>query len=141
VKKPIVTVDADEEVASRSLPSPVADIASSSFALQNVANMLVMESAAVWATFIQFQDTLAGSLDRLTGFLVKEQAEAREDCHAVLDLLQRLIQVAEGQPSRQTETVWAMAAGNAEAGPSGVAVYTETIALDEVGLIRWAQTL
>jgi hypothetical protein len=31
-------------------------------------------------------------------------------------------------------------AGNAEAGPSGVVVYMETVALDEVGLIRWAWT-
>jgi hypothetical protein len=43
VKKPLVTVDADEEVVSRSLPSPAADIASSSFALWNAANVLVTE--------------------------------------------------------------------------------------------------
>jgi hypothetical protein len=89
-----------------------------------------MEFVAIWATFIQFQDTLAGSLDRLTEFLVKEQAEAWEDHYAVLDLLQQLIRVAEGAPSRQTETILATAAGNAEAGPSGAAV----------GLIRQART-
>jgi hypothetical protein len=69
------------------------DLAASTFAIRNAANALVTEFVAVW--FIQFQDTLAGSLDRLTEFLVKEQAEAREDCHAVLDLLQRLVQAAE----------------------------------------------
>jgi hypothetical protein len=61
---------------------------------------------------------------------VKEQAEAWEDRHAVLDLLQRLVRAAEGVPSRQTETVPATAAGNAEAGPLGAAV----------GLIRQART-
>jgi hypothetical protein len=140
VEKPIVTVDGNEEVMSGSLPSLVADIASSSFTLQNAANALVTESAAIWATFIQFQDTLTGSLDRLMGFLVKEQAQAQEDHHAVLDLLQQLVQVVEGVPSRQMETVRATAVGNSEAGPLGVVVYTETIALDEVGLIRWAWT-
>jgi hypothetical protein len=52
VKKPIVTVDADEEVVSGSLPSPMADIVSLSFALRNAANALVMWLAAIWATFI-----------------------------------------------------------------------------------------
>jgi hypothetical protein len=47
VKKPVINVDADEEVAGGSLPSPTADIALSSFAPQNAANTLVMESAAV----------------------------------------------------------------------------------------------
>jgi hypothetical protein len=136
VKKPIVTVDANEEVASGSLPSPVADIVLSSFTLWNAANTLVTESAAIQATLIQFQDTLAGSLDRLTGFLVQRW----EDHHAVLDLCQQLVQVAEGAPSRWIETVWATAAGNAEAGPAGAAVYTETVGLDKVGLIRQAQT-
>jgi hypothetical protein len=47
----------------------------------------------------------------------------------------------EGVPSRQTETVPTTAAGNSEAGPSEVAVYMETVALDEVvGLIRQAWT-
>jgi hypothetical protein len=141
VKKPIINVDADEEVAGGFLPSPAADITALSFVLRNMANALVMESAAVQATFIQFQDILAGSLDRPTEFLVKEQAEVREDCHMALGLLQLLVWVAEGAPSRQMEIVPAMAAGNAEAGPSEVAVYTETVASDEVvGLIRRART-
>jgi hypothetical protein len=38
------------------------------------------------------------------------------------------------------ETVQVVAMGNAEAGSSGAALYTGTIALDEVGLIRRAQT-
>jgi hypothetical protein len=141
VKKPVIDVDDLEDTGDRSLPSLAVDIASSSFALRNVANTLVTESAAIWAMFIQFQDTLAGSLDRLTEFLVKEQAEAWEDHHVALGLLQRLVWVAEGVPLRQTETFPATVAGNAEAGPLEAAVYTETVALDEVvGLIRQAQT-
>jgi hypothetical protein len=72
---------------------------------------------------------------------VKEQAEAWEDHHAALGLLQRLVRAVEGAPSRQMETVPAMVAGNTEAGPSEAAVYMETIASDEVvGLIRRART-
>jgi hypothetical protein len=104
------------------------------------ANALVTESAAIWATFIQFQDTLTGSLNRLMEFLVKEQAEVWENSQAALGLLQRLVWAAEGAPSRQMETVLVTAAGNAEAGPSEAAVSTGTIALDEVGWIRQAQT-
>jgi hypothetical protein len=95
-----------------------------------MANALVTELATLRATFIQFHDTISGSLNKLTEFLVKEQAEAREDRHAVLGLLQRLVVAAEGAPSRQTEIVPATVAGNAEAGPSGVAA----------GLIRRART-
>jgi hypothetical protein len=56
---------------------------------------LVTELAAIWATFIQFQDTLAGSLDRQTEFLVKEQAEVQEDCHASFKLLERIVETLE----------------------------------------------
>jgi hypothetical protein len=101
VKKPVIDVDNTEDIGDEA-PSPAADIASSSFALQNAANALVSESAAIQAMFIEFQDTLAGSLNRLMAFMVKEQAEAQENRHAVRDLLQRLVRVAEGVPSRQT---------------------------------------
>jgi hypothetical protein len=138
VKKLVINVD-DLEDSGDEAPSLATDLAASVFAVRNVANALVTESAAVRAMFIQFQDTLAGSLDRLMEFLVKEQAEVWEDRHVVLDLLQRLVQVAEG--ARQTEIVLATAAGNTEAGPSEAAVYTETLASDEVvGLIRHART-
>jgi hypothetical protein len=49
---------------------------------------ITMQSAATRATFIQFQDTLAGDLNRLMEFLVMEQAEAQENCHVALGLLQ-----------------------------------------------------
>jgi hypothetical protein len=129
VKKLVIDVD-DVKDAGDEAPSLAADIVSSSFILQNGANALVTELATLRATFIQFHDTISGSLDKLTEFLVKEQAEAREDRHAVLGLLQRLVAAAEGAPSRQTEIVPATVAGNAEAGPSGVAA----------GLIRRAWT-
>jgi hypothetical protein len=129
VKKPVIDVD-DIEDAGDEVPSLAADIVLSSFILRNAANALVMESATLRATFIQFHDTISGSLDKLTEFLVKEQAETQEDRHVVLGLLQRLVVVVEGAPLRQTEIVTAMVAGNAEAGPLGVAV----------GLIRWART-
>jgi hypothetical protein len=51
VKKPIIDMD-DIEDAGDEAPSPAADIVSSSFALQNAANVLVTESAAVQAMFI-----------------------------------------------------------------------------------------
>jgi hypothetical protein len=130
VKKPVIDVD-DVKDTGDEVPSLAADIVSSSFILWNAANALITESAALRATFIQFHDTISGSLDKLTEFLVEEQAEAREDRHAVLGLLQRLVAAAaEGAPSRQMEIVPAAVAGNAEACPSGGAA----------GLIRRART-
>jgi nitric oxide reductase activation protein len=91
---------------------------------------LVIESAAVRATFIQFQDTLAESLNRLTAFMVKEQAEAQEDRQAAFRLLERIAETLERSSPRQVGVVPTTVAGNAEAGPSGAAV----------GLIRQART-
>jgi hypothetical protein len=71
VKKPVISVD-DLEDSGDEAPSPATDLAASVFAIRNAASGLVTESAAIQATFVQFQDTLAGSLDRLTEFLVKE---------------------------------------------------------------------
>jgi hypothetical protein len=104
VKKPVIDMD-DLEDAGDEAPSPVTDIVSSSFALRNTANVLVTESAAVWEMFIQFQDTLTGSLDRLTGFLVKEQAEVREDHHASFKLLERIAEMLERSSPRQAGVV------------------------------------
>jgi hypothetical protein len=87
VKKPVISVE-DLEDSGDEAPSPSTDLAASAFAVRNAANALVTKFVAVRATFIQFQDILAGSLDRLTEFLVKEQAEVQEDRHVVLDLLQ-----------------------------------------------------
>jgi hypothetical protein len=129
VKKPVIDVD-DVEDAGDEAPSPPADIASASFALRNAANALVIESAAVRATFIQFQDTLAESLDRLTVFMVKEQAEAQEDHQAAFRLLEWIVETLERSSPRRVGVVPTMVAGNAEAGPLGAVV----------GLIRWAWT-
>jgi hypothetical protein len=129
VKEPVIDVD-DIEDAGDEVPSLAVDIVSSSFILRNAANALVMESVTLRATFIQFHDTISGSLNKLTEFLVKEHAEAWEDRHAVLGLLQRLVATAEGAPSRQAGIILAVVAGNAEAGPLGAAA----------GLIRLART-
>jgi hypothetical protein len=118
VKKPVIDVD-DVEDAGDEAPSLAVDIVSSSFALQNAANVLVTESAAVWATFIQFQDTLAGSLDRLTGFLVKEQAEAQENHQASFRLLERIMETVERSSPRRAGVVptEGSAAGGTDAVP------------------------
>jgi hypothetical protein len=63
VKKPVINMDEEEEVAGGSLPSPLADLILSSFILRNAANVLVTESAALWATFIQFHNKISGSLN------------------------------------------------------------------------------
>jgi hypothetical protein len=129
VKKPVIDVDNIED-AGNEAPSLAADIASASFALQNAANVLVIESAAVQATFIQFQDTLAESLDKLTVFMVKEQAEAWEDRQAAFRLLERIMETLERSSPRRAGVIPMTVAGNPEAGPSGAAV----------GLIRQART-
>jgi hypothetical protein len=51
VKKPIINVD-DLKDAGNEAPSPVTDLAASAFAVRNVANALVRESASIRGTFI-----------------------------------------------------------------------------------------
>jgi hypothetical protein len=101
VKKPVIDVDNVED-AGNEAPSPAAD---TSFALRNAANVLVTESAAVRATFIQFQDTLTGSLDRLMVFMVKEQAEAREDRQASFRLLEQIAEMLERLSPRRVGVI------------------------------------
>jgi hypothetical protein len=55
--------------------------------------------------FIQFQDPLAGSLDRLTGFLVKEQAEVWEDHQASCRLLEWIAEMLERSAPRRVGVV------------------------------------
>lgn len=52
VKKPVINVDADEEAVGETPPSLATDIVISVFTLWNAANVLVMESASIWGTFI-----------------------------------------------------------------------------------------
>jgi hypothetical protein len=126
VKKPVIDVD-DIEDAGDEAPSPAADIVSSSFTLQNAANALVTESAAIRATFIQFQDTLTGSLDRLTGFLVKEQAEAQENHQASLRLLEQITETVDRLSPRRAGVV--PMEGSAVGG------------MDAVPVVEWVRTL
>jgi hypothetical protein len=46
VQKPVINVDDLEDAGDRA-PSPVTDLAASAFAMQNAANVLVMESASI----------------------------------------------------------------------------------------------
>jgi hypothetical protein len=66
---------------------------------------LVTESAAIWATFIQFQITLAESLDRLMAFMVKEQAEVQDDRQASFRLLERIAEMLERSSPRRAGVV------------------------------------
>jgi hypothetical protein len=62
--------------------------------------------------------------------MVKEQAEAWEDCQAAFKLLEWITETLERTSPRRAGVVLTTVAGNAEAGPSGAAV----------GLIRQART-
>jgi hypothetical protein len=104
VKKLVIDVDDIEDTGDKA-PSPAVDIASLSFALRNAANTLVTESAAVRAMFIQFQDTLAGSLDRLMVFMVKKQAEAWEDRQVSFRLLEQIVEMLERSSPRQAGAI------------------------------------
>jgi hypothetical protein len=128
-KKLVISVD-DLEESGNEAPSPATDLAASAFAVQNAANVLVTELAAVQATFIQFQDTLAGSLNRLTDRVPGEGTGRGAGGSSCSSGLASTTHMGGGAPSRQMEIVLVMAAGNAEAGPSE----------EVVGLIRQART-
>jgi hypothetical protein len=71
VKKPVINVDDLEDADDGAVPSPATDLVASTFAIQNVANALVTESASIQGTFIWFHEQIATSLDRITEVLVK----------------------------------------------------------------------
>jgi hypothetical protein len=72
VKKPVIDVDDLKDASDRTIPSPAMDLAASEFAIRNMADALVTESASIRGTFIQFHEHIAMSLDRMTEVLVKE---------------------------------------------------------------------
>jgi hypothetical protein len=47
MKKPVINVDDLEDAGDGTVPSLVTDLAASTFAVQNVANALVTESASI----------------------------------------------------------------------------------------------
>jgi hypothetical protein len=47
VKKPVINVDDLEDAGDGTVPSPATDLAASVFAVQNMANALVIESASI----------------------------------------------------------------------------------------------
>jgi hypothetical protein len=104
VKKLIISVD-DLEDSGDEAPSPVMDLAASTFAIRNAANALVTESASIRGTFIQFHEHIATSLDRMTEVLVKEQVAAQRDRFASFKLLERIAEVLERSSPRQVGVI------------------------------------
>jgi hypothetical protein len=47
VKKPVINVDDLEDADDRAVPSPATDLVASAFAIRNMANALVTESASI----------------------------------------------------------------------------------------------
>jgi hypothetical protein len=88
-------VDDLEDVGDRTVPSPATDLAASAFAIQNVANVLVMESVSIRGNFIRFHEQIAMGLDRMTEVLVKEQVAAQRDRFVSFKLLERIAEALE----------------------------------------------
>jgi hypothetical protein len=123
VKKPVISVDNLEDDGNGTIPSPATDLAASAFAVQNAANALVMESASIRGTFIQFHEHIATSLDRMTEVLVKEQAAAQRDRFASFKLLKWIAEALERSSPRQVGAVptEGPAAGGTEVVPAVIA--------------------
>jgi hypothetical protein len=122
VKKPVINVD-DLKDADDGAPSPATDLAASAFAVRNVANALVTESASIQGTFIHFHEQIATSLDRMTEVLVKEQVAVQRDRFASFKLLERIAEALERSSPRQVGVVpmEGPAVGGTEAVPVVVA--------------------
>jgi hypothetical protein len=123
VKKLVIDVDDFEDDGDGTIPSPATDLAASTFAIRNAANVLVTESASIRGTFIQFHEHIATSLDRMTEVLVKEQATAQRDRFASFKLLKRIAEALERSSPRQAGVVptEGPAAGGTEVVPLVVA--------------------
>jgi hypothetical protein len=100
-KKPVINVDDLENAGDGTTPSPVTDLAASVFAVQNAANVFVMESASIWGTFIWFHEQIATSLDRMTEVLVKEQVAVQRDQFVSFRLLEWITEVLERSSPQQ----------------------------------------
>jgi hypothetical protein len=86
-KKPVINVDDLEDAGDGTVLSPATDLAVSAFAVWNMANVLVTQSASIQGTFMQFHKQIATSLDRMTEVLVKEQVVMQRDQFATFRLL------------------------------------------------------
>jgi hypothetical protein len=98
-------VDNLKDTGDGTIPSPATDLVASTFAIQNVANALVMELASIQGTFIWFHEQIATSLDRMTEVLVKEQSVAQRDRFASFRLLERIAEALERSSPRQAGVV------------------------------------
>jgi hypothetical protein len=103
-KKPIINVDNLKDTGNKA-PSPVTDLAASAFAMQNMANALVTESASIRGTFVWFHEQIVTSLDRMTEVLVREQAVAQRDHFASFRLLERIVEALERLLPRQVGVI------------------------------------
>jgi hypothetical protein len=123
VKKPVISVDSLEDAGDGTVPSLATDLAASTFAIQNVANVLVTESASIRGTFIWFHEQITTSLDRMTEVLVKEQVAVQRDRFMSFKLLERIVEALERSSPRQVGVVpmEGPAAGGTEVVPVVVA--------------------
>jgi hypothetical protein len=123
VKKPVIDVDDLEDDGDGTVPSPAMDLVASTFAIWNVANALVTESASIRGTFIRFHEHITMSLDRMTEVLVKEQAAAQRDRFASFKLLKQIAEALERSSPRQAGVVLTEGpvAGGTEVVPAVVA--------------------
>jgi hypothetical protein len=95
VNKPVINVDNLEDAGDGTAPSPATDLAASVFAMQNMANALVTESASIQGTFIWFHEQIVTSLNRMMEVLVREQAAAQRDRFASFRLLEWIAEALE----------------------------------------------
>jgi hypothetical protein len=123
VKKPVISVDDLEDAGDGTVPSPVTDLAASTFAVRNAANALVTESASIRGTFIRFPEQITTSLDRMTEVLVNEQAAVQRDRFASFRLLEWIAEALERSSPRQAGVVptEGPAAGGTEVVPAVIA--------------------
>jgi hypothetical protein len=128
VKKPVINVDNLKDDGDGTIPSPVTDLVASMFAVQNVANVLVTESASIRGTFIWFHEHIATSLDRMTEVLMKEQVAAQRGRLVSFKLLEWIVEVLERSSPRQAGVI-------PMEGPAAEVV--PVIVAD----VEWAQTL
>jgi hypothetical protein len=104
-KKYVINTNDLEDAGDGTTPSLVMDLVASAFAVWNMANALVMESASIWGTFVQFQKQIATSLDRMMEVLVKEQAAMQRDQFASFRLLEWIMEALERLSSWQVGVI------------------------------------
>jgi hypothetical protein len=85
-------VDNIEDAGDETLPSPVVELALLAPTLRNAANVLVIELASIWETFVWFYEHVVVSLDKMMEVLVKEQVTVQRDHFAAFKLLEQVME-------------------------------------------------